>query len=169
MATQQQNVSTIPIDIVSARSLSARQTVRMENIGPSRGRLTLGGVSPDADAPYVGLDFSESIQFTLSGEPVWAWTGSGQTRFSVTLLAVEQGPLRDRVAVDVSSSDFVRDGGFILQVNASGSITYRTLDGDTDITEMFSAAGTVNVGGVPVLLRAVRQASSAPAMIAGVL
>jgi len=79
------------------------------------------------------------------------------------------GPLRDKITVDISSNDHTDEGGFVFQAAAAGNLTYRTLAGSADQTEALDAGGTVNVGGVMVLLQAVRASSTIDSGVAGKL
>ena len=80
------------------------------------------------------------------------------------------GPLRDKFVQDVSTDDYVREEGFICQVAAAGSLTYRTLEGDADQTENGLAVGdTINVGGIPVALQLVRSSSTVTSIVVGVV
>ena len=68
------------------------------------------------------------------------------------------GPLRDRLVIDTSGSDdYELESGFICQVAAAGTLVYRTLEGESDLTQTGLAIGDViNVAGIPVILRAIR-------------
>ena len=80
------------------------------------------------------------------------------------------GPLRDRIEVDISSRGYRNDCGFICEVLGAGSLTYRTHEGAADQTEPGMGAGdTVEVAGIPVVLRAVRSSSSVTRIAVGLL
>ena len=68
------------------------------------------------------------------------------------------GPLRDRLVIDTSGTDDYELGsGFICQVATTGTLVYRTLEGESDLTQTGLAVGDViNVAGIPVILRAIR-------------
>lgn len=80
------------------------------------------------------------------------------------------GPLRDKRVVDISVNDFVEERGFICQVATDGDLTYRTLEGLADQTENGLKTGaTVNAGGIPVLMQAVRASSTVTSIVIGIL
>lgn len=80
------------------------------------------------------------------------------------------GPLRDRRDVDISSEDYVDDGGFLCEVVDAGDLTYRTFSGAADRTEAgLSAGDAIEVAGVPVVLRAARSSSTVTRIIVGKL
>ena len=80
------------------------------------------------------------------------------------------GPLRDKFVRSIASEDYVREAGFICQVAAAGSLTYRTLGGTADQTETGLAVGdTINVSGIPVVLQAVRSTSTVTSVVVGIL
>ena len=78
------------------------------------------------------------------------------------------GPLRDKRTVDISASDHTDEGGFVCQAGAAGDLTYRTLGG-TEQTETLEAGGSVNVGGVMVLLDLVRASATVRSIVVGKL
>lgn len=83
---------------------------------------------------------------------------------------VPVGPLRDKLTVDISSSDYVEDRGFVCQAATAGDLTYRTHQGEQDQTEAGLDAGdAVEVAGVPVALRAVRSSSTVTSIVVGLL
>ncbi len=77
------------------------------------------------------------------------------------------GPLRDKRLVDISAADYVDQGGFVCQVAAAGDLTYRTIGGEADQTDTLKAGDTVNVGGVMVVLIAVRASAAIGSIVAG--
>ena len=80
------------------------------------------------------------------------------------------GPLRDKRVIDITSNDYVNERGFICQVSAAGNLTYRTLEGQADQTENGLEVGaTVNVGGIPVIMQAVRASSTVTGIVVGIL
>ena len=80
------------------------------------------------------------------------------------------GPLRDKRTVDISTNDYEREEGFICQVGGAGALTYRTLHGAADQTDSGLTAGAViGVGAVPVILKAVRSASTVTSIIVGII
>ena len=80
------------------------------------------------------------------------------------------GPLRDKRTVAIATDDYEDAEGFLCQVGSAGSITYRTLSGETDQTETGLTAGDiVNACGIPVLLVAVRGSSSVTSIVVGKL
>ena len=80
------------------------------------------------------------------------------------------GPLRDKVTIDISTDDYVRETGFICQVATAGDLDYRTLNGDSDLNETGLAVGdSVNVAGIPVILQAVRSTSTVTSIVVGIL
>lgn len=80
------------------------------------------------------------------------------------------GPLRDKFSVTIGTDDYSDPSGFICQVGTAGNITYRTLEGTADQTETgLSAGDTINVGGIPVLLSAVRGSSTVTSIVVGVV
>ena len=80
------------------------------------------------------------------------------------------GPLRDKFTEVIGTDDYELATGFICQVATAGDLTYRTLDGEADQAETGLAIGdTINVGGVPVILVAVRGASTVTSVVVGIL
>ena len=81
------------------------------------------------------------------------------------------GPYRDKRTIPIASDDFVRGAGFTCQAGSAGSITYRTVAGETDQTESGLSAGDtiVGPGGIPVLLEAVRGSSTVTSIVVGFL
>lgn len=80
------------------------------------------------------------------------------------------GPLRDKYTVDISTNDFELATGFICQVATAGNLTYQTLAGNADQSENSLAIGTaINVGGIPVILKAVRATSTVTSIVIGVV
>ena len=73
----------------------------------------------------------------------------------------------------IGAEDYEPGGGFTAQVAVAGagSITYRTLVGTEDVTEDGLEAGATisGPGGIPVVLRAVRAASTVTSIVVGVL
>ena len=71
--------------------------------------------------------------------------------------------LRDTEVVDISTTDYENEQGFIAVVNSSGNnqtVVFRTLEGSQDQTRTIRAGAFIgNVGGVPVALKAVRNAT----------
>ena len=86
---------------------------------------------------------------------------------SITQGAV--GPLKEKRVVDISVNDFEDARGFVVQAGADGDLTYRPLVGNADLTDTLVAGGSVNVGGVLVLCRAVRAASTIDSIVIGFL
>lgn len=82
---------------------------------------------------------------------------------------VPLGPLRDKRVVDISAADHVDKGGFVCQVAAPGDLTYRTVGGEADQTDTLEAGGTVQLGGVMVLLEAVRASATIGSIVVGKL
>ena len=81
--------------------------------------------------------------------------------------SVPIGPLRDKRVVDISAGDFTEDGGFVCQANAAGDLTYRAFEGAQDQTEALAAGDTVNLGGLMVLLKAVRASATVGSITIG--
>lgn len=79
------------------------------------------------------------------------------------------GPLRDKRIVDISAADHVDGSGFVCQVAAAGDLTYRTAAGSADQTETMAAGDTVNVGGIMVVLSAVRASAAIRSIAVGKL
>ena len=73
--------------------------------------------------------------------------------------------LRDGFVEDVSTTDYENEKGFIAVVNSAGNsqtVVYRTKEGSQDQTRTVNAGDFIgNVGGVPMALKAVRNASGA--------
>ena len=74
------------------------------------------------------------------------------------LKAAPPGPLRNMrvIAID-ANDDFTRAEGFICQAVEAGSVVFRPLLGDADITQTVAAGQVIGVGSHPVLLSAVRS------------
>lgn len=70
------------------------------------------------------------------------------------------GPLRDKRVIDISAGDFQETGGFLCQANGAGDLTYRAFEGEQDQTETVAAGDTINLGGLMVLLKAVRASAA---------
>ena len=80
------------------------------------------------------------------------------------------GPYRDKQIITITTADFVRESGFTCQAAAAGSITYRTLEGQSDLTETVAVGDTISgPGGVPVILQAVRGSSAVKQFVVGVI
>lgn len=81
------------------------------------------------------------------------------------------GPYRDKRTVLVGTDDIVIDSGFTCQVQSGGNITYRALGGQADVTETGLTAGDtiVGPGNVPVILSAIRGASTITSVVIGIL
>ena len=79
------------------------------------------------------------------------------------------GPLRDKRTVDISASAYEHPSGFICQAVAAGDLTYRTLEGDTDLTETVVAGQVIGVGSFPVLVTAVRANATIGSIVVGIL
>ena len=81
------------------------------------------------------------------------------------------GPLRNKLFVTIGSTDYEPGFGFTCHVVApasGGSLTYRCLDGDADLTETGLAAGDFpNVAGVAVAVRIVRGSSTVTQIAVG--
>lgn len=77
------------------------------------------------------------------------------------------GPLRDKFTETIGTDDYILHDGFICQVGSDGDVTYRTLHGAADQTETLTSGDVVSVGNVPVVLRAVRGASTVTSIIVG--
>lgn len=169
MPTTSANITTTPRDIVRDLNLNNGATYAIAYMG-GRGypRLSVQASAPSIGDAHIKLDTERYLEITVGDDPIWMWTPLYTARISVTQLHAVIGPPRNIVDVDVSTNDYVHSGGFILQVGAAGDVNYRTLDGDTDRTETFSAAGVVAVAGVPVMLRAVRNSgTTATGLLAG--
>lgn len=167
--TRNQAIDATPVDLVAGHTLARGQTITIATIGLGKVRLKFGGNSPDPGDPYLPLGERESLTLRVGEDTIWAWSPTA-TRLSITTLQPTLGPVRGREALDVSSEDYENAAGFILQVGSSGAVAYRPLDSDEDVTETFTAAGVVAVGGVPLLLRAVRHTgTTATGLVAGLL
>jgi len=154
-----------PADVVAGLSLAAGVVYALQAQGAHPALLHFGGAnapSPTPAPPLLILVESESFPVEVSEENIWGWTYGGQTtRLTATRMPMSLGPPRAIEAVDVSSGDYVRERGFVLQVNAAGDVAYTPMDGgSTSRTETFSAAGFVGVAGVPVALRAVHRSGT---------
>ena len=79
------------------------------------------------------------------------------------------GPLRDKRVIDISSNAYEHATGFICQAVAAGSLVYRTLEGDTDLTETVTAGQVIGVGSFPVLVSVVRANSTIGSIVVGIL
>ena len=91
-------------------------------------------------------------------------------RPDLTLLDDPLGPLRDKRIITIGTDDFELDRGFICQAGTTGDLTYRTLDGEADLTETIATAGdSINVAGIPVVLRAVRGSSTVTSIVIGIV
>ena len=78
------------------------------------------------------------------------------------------GPPRDKQVITIGTDDFELEFGFICQVNSGGDIDYRTLEGESDLSETgLSSGDIINVCGIPVLLRAIRGTSTVTSVIIG--
>lgn len=77
------------------------------------------------------------------------------------------GPLRDKRVIDISADGYDEEGGFVCQVNKAGDLTYRAFDGDEDQTETLAKGDTVNLGGLMVLLTAVRASAAIGSITVG--
>ena len=78
------------------------------------------------------------------------------------------GPPRDKQVITIGTADFELEFGFICQVNSAGDIDYRTLEGESDLSETgLSSGDIINVCGIPVLLRAIRGTSTVTSVIIG--
>ena len=173
MLTRDLEVTTTPQGLMASLSLMSGGTYLVENKGVMEIRLARLTAAPTdlGSGAYHDLKRGERIPIGVYAENDWyVWTFMGSSELVLTLRELPAGPLRGREAVDVSSSDFVRDSGFVLQVGGSGNVTYRTQLGTADVTETFSAAGMVAVAGTPVLLTAVRMTgTTATGLVAGLL
>jgi len=168
-------VATTPVDLVAGLNLTAGAAYALQVQG---NRPVLLHWSANAPAtrpapPHTRLQPAESaLPVTIGDEGIWAWTTYESSLLSVSPIRQTLGPPRQIETVDISGGDYVRPGGFILQVGAAGTVVYTTLDGgNTSRTEVFGAAGVVSVAGIPVLLRAVHQAGTTTglALTAGLL
>lgn len=168
--TRDQTIDSNPVDLVAGQLLLPGQSFIVATIGLGSVYLKIGGDdAPETGAPYIPLGEKETLTLRVGEEKIWAWAAT-PTRVSVTVLQPSLGPVRGRAEVDVSSEDYENAAGFILQVGSSGSVVYRPLDGNADVTETFTAAGVVAVGAVPLLLRAVRRTgTNATGLVAGLL
>ena len=89
---------------------------------------------------------------------------------NLPLLQDPFGPLRDKITVTIGTEDYELPGGFICVAGSTGSLVYRTLIGSADQTETIAAAGdSINVAGIPVVLVAVRGASTVTSIVIGIL
>ena len=78
------------------------------------------------------------------------------------------GPPRDKLVITIGSADYELPQGFICQVNSAGDIDYRTLEGESDLSETgLSSGDIINVCGIPVLLRVIRGTSTITSVIIG--
>ena len=81
-----------------------------------------------------------------------------------------RGPLRDKRTITIGTDDFELETGFICQAATTGDLIYRTLIGDADQTETIATAGdSITVSGIPVVLRAVRGASTVTSIVIGIV
>ena len=78
------------------------------------------------------------------------------------------GPLRDKRTVSIAANDFEMKSGFVAQAVEAGTLTYRTIIGETDETETVTAGEAITVAGVPVLLRALRSSSAVNNVVIGI-
>jgi len=166
----------VPANVVSGLSLAPGVVYALQAQGTQPALLHWGGAAAPSTTPAPPLTvLAEGVIFpaSVSEEQIWGWTYGGQeTRISATRMPLSLGPPRAIETVDVSSGDYVRERGFVLQVNAPGDVAYTTLEGDgTSRTETFGAAGSVSVAGIPVALRAVHMSgtSSGLSLTAGLL
>ena len=83
------------------------------------------------------------------------------------------GPLRDKVTVTIGSADVEFPDGVIVQINlpaAAGTLVYRTLEGEDDQTEAGLAQGdSINVAGVPVVIKTIKGSSTVTSVVVGYL
>ena len=70
------------------------------------------------------------------------------------------GPVKDKLILTIGNDDYEYPQGFLCTVLSSGDLTYRTLNGTTDITETVTANSQVQAGGQPLLLSAIRSTST---------
>lgn len=70
------------------------------------------------------------------------------------------GPLKSRSVVDISTTDYTDDRGFLVEAATAGDLTYRPLIGAADQTQTVTAGGYPSVAGVPVICTAVRSSTS---------
>lgn len=174
MPTTSMTLTREPADIVTGLSLAQGVSYALQALGNHPVMLHWGNTRPMATPapPVTVLSELDILQVTISGETIWAWTDGISTPISASPQTVYLGPPRDVETVDLSGGDYIRERGFVLQVNAAGDVAYSTLDGgSTSRTETFAAAGFVSVAGVPIALRAVRQTgtSSGLSLTAGLL
>lgn len=174
MPTTSMTLTREPADLTSGLLLSRGVSYALQAGGNHPALLHWGDTRPTAtpSPPVTLLAEQDILQITVGGERIWAWTYGASTVVSASPQTIYLGPPRDAETVDLSGGDYVRERGFVLQVNAAGDVSYTTLDGgSTSRTETFAAAGYVGVAGVPLALRAVRQAgtSSGLSLTAGLL
>jgi len=157
-------VSDTPVDLVPALSLAEGSTYALQSQAAATIMLHLGGASIPAinpRLPATRLSGEAILELTVGGESIWAWTPYGEGIVSATEIRQTLGPPRKAEAIDISAGDYVRPQGFILQVNAAGTVVYSPLDSGSDTrSEVFSGAGVVAVGGVPLLVHTVYMAGT---------
>ena len=78
------------------------------------------------------------------------------------------GPLKHVRTVN-TNADIEDARGFIVQAVGAGDLTYRPVAGDADITETLVAGGFPHVCGIPVMVSAVRAASTVATVRIGYL
>lgn len=176
MPTVSLTVTETPVDIVAGLGLVSGATYALQVQGSTAIALHWADTTPvTTPAPAITrLIPEETLIVSIGAEPIWAWVPAGNMdRISASQLRVSLGPPRHIETVDVSTSDYVRPQGFVLQVNEAGTVAYTTLDGGTTSrSETFTGAGFVSVAGVPVLLHTVHQTGTSPStlsMTAGLL
>lgn len=103
------------------------------------------------------------------GASVGGMQGQGVVDVSQLYGLLPLGPLRDKRTVDISTADYVDEGGFVAQPSKDGTLAYRTLAGDADQAEDLKAGDTVQAAGVPVLLSAVRANATVESIVIGKL
>lgn len=164
MPTVSTMVTDAPVDLVSAMSLTEGATYAFQSQAAATVMLHAGGVLAPAtnpQPPATRISGDTIIEVTIGEEAIWAWTPYGEGVISATQIRQTLGPPRNAEAIDISAGDYVRPQGFILQVNAAGTVVYSALDGGSDTrTEVFSGAGVVSIGGVPLLVHTVYMAGT---------
>ena len=79
------------------------------------------------------------------------------------------GPLRDKRTVTVASADLDFPSGVIVQAATAGSLVYQTLVGTADQTETVASGDTINVGGIPVVIKKIDGTSTVTSVVVGVI
>ena len=79
------------------------------------------------------------------------------------------GPLRDKRTVTIAATDIEFPSGVIVQAATAGDLAYRTLVGTLDATETLAIGDSINVAGIPVVLRVIRGTSTVTSVVVGVV